>query len=123
MAFAKDQTHRVDMGGLELIVDSIRDSTGTALAATGDSVTPQTAPADNAGVAVVAATITATTGSLPSQNGTTVISDTSTPTAVELLDAVCELRKNVADLVTENATFKTSINLIISTLTTAGVFT
>jgi hypothetical protein len=122
MAFLKDKTHRVDMGGLELIIDDIRKSDGSLVAAGGDSVTPQTAPAANAGVAAVAPTFTATSGSLPTPGGSTTFSDATTPTVVELLDAVCELRKAVADLVTENATFKTSINAHRTALLASGVY-
>lgn len=48
--------------------------------------------------AVTPVAFSATTGSLPTAGGTTVFSDTSTPTVVELLDAVVELRANVVAL-------------------------
>lgn len=122
MAFSKDRTSRMDMGGLELVVDSIRKPDGSLVAADGDALTPQSAVAANAGVAAVAPTFTATSGSLPTAGGSTTFADATTPTVDELLDAVVELRKAVADLVTENATFKTSINAHRTALLAAGVY-
>jgi hypothetical protein len=45
--------------------------------------------------AIAASTLSATTGSLPSANGTTVFSNAATPTVAELLDAVVELTAKV----------------------------
>jgi hypothetical protein len=54
--------------------------------------------------AITAITITATTGSLPTPNGATTISNTATPTVVELLDLCVELNAkiNALNLVLRN---------------------
>lgn len=39
--------------------------------------------------------LTATTGSLPTANGATVIADTATPTVVELLELCVELKAQI----------------------------
>ncbi len=122
MAFSKDSTQRVDMAGLELVVDTIRTASGGAIAASGDSLTPQTAPAANAGVAATAVTLTASSGSLPTAGGSTTFSDAAVPTVVELLDAVVELNAKLTVLITECATFKVSINAHRTALLAAGVY-
>ncbi|SIO38154.1 hypothetical protein SAMN05444166_4245 [Singulisphaera sp. GP187] len=46
--------------------------------------------------AVAAITVTATTGVLPTANGTVTVADAATPTVVELLDYCTELKAKVA---------------------------
>jgi len=133
----------MDMGGLELVVDSIRKPDGSLVAADGDALTPQSAPAANAGVAATDGattptvfTITATTGSFPTPDGAWTVADAATPTVAELQEGVLEDRLNivqliaavaalkvtVAALIVENATFKTSINAHRTALLAAGVY-
>jgi hypothetical protein len=50
-------------------------------------------------IALTANTITATTGTLPTPDGTTVIANAATPTVLELQDAVVELRAKVAAII------------------------
>jgi hypothetical protein len=44
------------------------------------------------GTVIVPVAVTATTGTLPTPNGATVIANTATPTVVELLDLCMELK-------------------------------
>ena len=50
-------------------------------------------------VALAANTVTATTGTLPTPGGTTVIANTATPTVVELLDFCVENRATIAAII------------------------
>lgn len=50
---------------------------------------------------VSAPTFAATTGTLPTPGGSTTFANASSPTVAELLDAVVELRKSLADLITQ----------------------
>lgn len=117
----RESTHRVDMAGLQLVVDEVVNASGTIQTGTG-ALVPTTAPAANAGTAATSPALTATTGSLPTPDAATVISNTATPTVVELLDAIVELRVTVAALITECATFKTSINAHRTALLATGAY-
>lgn len=113
----REATHREDKAGLQLVVDEVVTATGTPL-----SVVQTAAVAANAGVAAVSNTYTATVGSLPTAGGSTTFANTATPTVVELLDAVVELKAVCDALITENATFKTSINAHRTALLAAKVY-
>jgi len=122
MAHDHPVSKRVNLAGMELIIDSMRQADGSLVDAAGESVTPQSAPAANGGVAVTIVSATATSGSFPTPDGSWTVSNAATPTVVELQEGIIELRKNVIDLITENATFKTSINALRTALLAAGVF-
>lgn len=52
------------------------------------------------GAAVANLTVTATTGSLPTANGSVTIADTATPTVTELLEYCVELETKLEELLT-----------------------
>lgn len=87
---------RMDFRDLDLEVRGVYDASGNSLSRP-------------TGVTVVSAlpTLTATSGTLPTAAGSTVVADATTPTVSELLDAIVELRKTVDDL-------RTAVNALLA---------
>lgn len=80
--------NQTDMSGLTIIADAIQTKAGVPL-----NVLVQVHPTPS--------TVTATTGVFPAAAGTQLFANTATPTVVELLGAIVNVRADLAALQTK----------------------